>query len=66
MKYNFKDFDRNFPNDEACMDFIYRNRWPKGAACECGKSVVGYIENFRWQAGLRPATRPRQKNDNDK
>lgn len=37
MKYNFKEFEADFPNDAACMEFIYRARWPKGATCECGK-----------------------------
>jgi len=38
MKYTFKSFDADFPDDTACLEFIYRTRWPKGAACECGKS----------------------------
>ena len=35
--YNFKDFDAQFPDDAACLDFIFRARF-SGHACECGKS----------------------------
>lgn len=38
MKYTFKQFDLQFPDDCACLDFVYRTRFPKGATCECGKS----------------------------
>lgn len=37
MRYNFKEFEADFPDDEACLDFIFKTRWPKGAPCECGK-----------------------------
>jgi len=23
MKYNFKQFDTDFPNDDACLEFIF-------------------------------------------
>lgn len=36
--YNFKDFERDFPDDSACLEFIYRTRWPDGKSCECGNS----------------------------
>lgn len=35
--YNFKDFDADFPNDSACLDFIFRARYANHI-CECGKS----------------------------
>ena len=34
---NFKDFDAKFPDDAACLDFIFRARYT-GHVCECGKS----------------------------
>lgn len=37
MKYNFKEFERDFPNDDACLEFVFWNRWPDGGTCECGK-----------------------------
>lgn len=33
--YNFKDFDAQFPDDSACLDFIFRARYA-GHTCECG------------------------------
>lgn len=36
MSYNFKDFDAQFPDDGACLDFIFRARY-SGHVCECGK-----------------------------
>jgi transposase len=37
MSYNFKDFDAQFPDDGACLDFIFKARYA-GKKCECGKS----------------------------
>jgi transposase-like protein len=36
-KYNFKHFDAQFPDDAACLDFIFRARYANHI-CECGKS----------------------------
>lgn len=38
MKYNLKEFNADFPDDAACLDFIFRTRYPDGGKCECGKS----------------------------
>lgn len=35
--YNFKDFDAQFPDDAACLDFIFRARFANHV-CECGHS----------------------------
>lgn len=42
MKYNFKEFERDFPDDAACLEFIFWQRWPDGGKCECGKSNCYY------------------------
>lgn len=34
MKYSFKKFDADFPNDAACLEYIFWNRWPNGGKCE--------------------------------
>jgi len=34
MKYTIKNLRNDFPNDEACLDFIFKNRWPKGLTCQ--------------------------------
>lgn len=33
MKYTIKNLRSDFPNDEVCLDFIFKNRWPKGLTC---------------------------------
>jgi transposase len=37
VSYNFKDFDAQFPDDAACLDFIFRARFTNHV-CECGRS----------------------------
>lgn len=34
MKYTIKNLRSDFPNDEACLDFIFKNRWSKGLTCQ--------------------------------
>lgn len=31
-KYTKIDFDREFPDDDACFEFVFEQRWPKGMA----------------------------------
>lgn len=38
QKYTTKDFEKEFPNDEACLEWIKNLRWPDGITClECDK-----------------------------
>jgi hypothetical protein len=39
VKYNLKEFNADFPDDAACLDFVFRTRYPDGGKCECGKSA---------------------------
>jgi transposase-like protein len=32
-KYTIKDFNREFPDDAACLEFIKNSRWPDGIRC---------------------------------
>ncbi len=37
-KYTAKDFDTEFPNDDACLEWIKNHRWSKGIHClKCQK-----------------------------
>lgn len=37
-KYTAKDFDTEFPTDDACLEWIKKHRWPKGIHCsKCQK-----------------------------
>jgi transposase-like protein len=42
-KYTTRDFDRDFPDDNACLEWIFKNRWPEGVTCEkCAKVTPHY------------------------
>ena len=49
MSYILKDFQTQFPNERACLDFLFVQRWPNGGTCaECGKKDCFYpIEKRR-------------------
>jgi transposase len=38
MRYTIRDFQEQFDTDEKCLDFIFRQRWPDGGVCVCGKT----------------------------
>ena len=41
-------FDRRFPHESACRDFLVRQRWPKGYRCpRCPKARVHYKPSTR-------------------
>jgi len=44
-------FDRLFPNEEACRDYLFSHRWPKGATCpRCHKAEKVYkLESQPWK-----------------
>ncbi len=39
-KYTAKDFDQEFPNDDACLEWIKKHRWPDGIHCETCQKVT--------------------------
>ena len=39
-KYTIKDFERDFPNDDACLEWLKNSRWPDGIYCEKCKRVT--------------------------
>lgn len=43
MKFTIKDFDAQFPNDRACLNFIFKSRWKDGPTCpDCAKKDCFY------------------------
>ena len=41
--YTIKDFEKQFPTDDSCLDFLKEARWPKGISCaKCGKVTPHY------------------------
>ncbi|MBI2852844.1 MAG: IS1595 family transposase [Chloroflexi bacterium] len=42
-KYSTKDFERDFPNDDACLEWLFNSRYPQGVTCpKCGKVTKHY------------------------
>lgn len=38
IKYTIKDFNKEFPTDDVCLDWIKNHRWPEGVTCpECDR-----------------------------
>jgi len=38
VKYTINDFNAQFPDDRACLEFIFDTRFPDGGTCKCGKT----------------------------
>jgi transposase len=38
VKYTIKDFNEQFPDDAACLQYLFDQRFPDGGTCGCGKS----------------------------
>jgi len=42
-KYSTKDFEKQFPTDDACLDWLLHARFPHGVKCaKCGKITTHY------------------------
>jgi transposase-like protein len=39
LRYTVRDFDREFPNDDACLEYMAQKRWP-GRITQCAKCGV--------------------------
>jgi transposase-like protein len=41
LRYTVADFNREFPNDDACLEHVKEQRWPDGMAqcVKCGKET---------------------------
>lgn len=39
-KYTTKDFDTEFPNDDACLEWIKNHRYPKGIECPICQKIT--------------------------
>lgn len=35
-RFTIKEFNQQFPDDAACLDYIWRQRFPNGVTCKCG------------------------------
>ncbi len=41
-KYSTKDFDRDFPTDDACLEWLKNNRWSNGIYCEKCEKITNH------------------------
>src|SRR5260370_10579871 len=56
------EFDRLFPNEDACKEYLMHQRWPKGLTCpRCGNAKVYTLKfkPFHWACGVC-CNKPRQ------
>lgn len=42
--YTIKDFNKQFPTDDTCLDFLKLSRWPKGIYCEKCQKVTNHYK----------------------
>lgn len=48
QKYTVKDFMNDFPDDNACLEWLKNHRWPEGIFCEkCGKVTKHHLIESR-------------------
>ena len=47
-RYTIRDFQRDFPNDAACVEWLKEYRWPDGIHCEtCNKVTKHHLMSSR-------------------
>jgi transposase len=39
-KYSIKDFEKDFPDDAACLEWLKNRKWPNGIYCEKCKQIT--------------------------
>ena len=46
---SIKDFERQFPDEDACKTYLSQNRWPEGVRCpRCNNDKVYELEHKEW------------------
>jgi hypothetical protein len=45
-----RQFERAFPHEDACIEYLIRHRWPKGVCCpRCGSLGVYELKTMKWK-----------------
>ena len=39
-KYTIKDFNKQFPTDDVCLEWLLVNRWPNGIFCDKYQNIT--------------------------
>lgn len=51
MAYTLNEFHKDFPNDEACLKYVFESKFGKNPLCpECGKQGFHRVKNRRCYA----------------
>lgn len=51
MDYTFEQFKKDFPNEDACLDYIFKNRHGDNYTCpDCNKQGFHKVKNRRCYA----------------
>jgi len=50
MKYTIKQFHEQFPDDDACLDFIFKSRFQDFVCPKCGKNDFYRVKNRKCYA----------------
>src|SRR5437588_9365403 len=51
QKYTLQDFEREFPTEDACLEYVKQSRWPDGKAL----CVVCHVERKHYRVAGRTA-----------
>lgn len=43
-KYTVKDFNQQFPTDDACLEFLFKARYPQGVTCPNCQKITKYYK----------------------
>ena len=43
-KYTIKDFNQQFPTDDACLEFLFKARYPQGVSCPNCQKITKYYK----------------------
>ena len=49
-KYTIRDFNRDFPDDDACLEWLMGSRWPKGVQCQKCQEITKHHRVAKRQA----------------
>jgi len=39
LRYTIRDFQKDFPDDDACLEWLFQYRWPNGVRCDTCRKV---------------------------
>ena len=65
MKFNLFEFQRMFPTEKRCHNFLFKQRWPDGFSCpRCGHNRFSFVstrklyqcKNCGYQASVTAGT----------